>query len=635
MLTLLLDFVLTLAILLAIYGIGRLIRPLVRLDFWSHAAEMAVTFALGLGTSATILFVAALLGGLVPLTAWIMLASGLLIHTVKYRALVQDAEHIGNALRGLWQGPPIVRGVLLVGIAFVLMNLIADFAPPMEGDTTHQYLLTVRYWVDSGRNYQPTHIWASPLPGNILFMSAWGLLLNDSFSLASLISGWGMSLLFALSVYSLARLYFDRGVAALAALIAYSMPDTIYLAQSAKVDMGWAFFEVLALAFFFRWIDVSKPDTGDEGLPWLILSGVFIGLAAGSKNQTYISIALLGTWLIMRGVLRRDWPALLRSVLAFSLAGFITLLPFYLYNGIAHLNPFYPVFADPFANLFGATPSPRSELGTEVFYAWTPLGYLTNLWNASLGHGPEFYLGFIFGPLFLLLIPIGWLTGAFRGKPILGRMLIYAFVFSILWFFVKQAARHFLPGLALLSVVAAVALWQISSETQPQLWQRIVVLIVVLCLGWNFAIGASVLYWNGSYRVAAGLESREQYLARFHNEVVAGLAFPDWETIQTLNSDLAPTDRILTEHAANPLYIKPQLVSGNWGDRSRYDLIENPGALLAALSANQIEYILTYPNAPTTSPLFVNADFLAQHAELIHVGTRTELYRITSTQQGQ
>ena len=70
----------------------------------------------------------------------------------------------------------------------------------------------------------------------------------------------------------------------------------------------------------------------------------------------------------------------------------------------------------PFVALFGATPSPRTELGTEIFYPWTLGGYLTNLWNASLGHGPDFYLGFIAGPIFLLALPVGMLHGWLRGK---------------------------------------------------------------------------------------------------------------------------------------------------------------------------------------------------------------------------
>lgn len=640
MIDLLVDLLLAALILLAITGLGRALRRMIPLAFWSPAADLAYSFAFGLGAAATALFALSLVGLLVPAAGWVLLVVGNGLAIWHWRRIQEDARGFGRLAREVWGAGWFVRLFALMGAVFVIMNLTGDLAPPLEGDTIHQYLLTPREWVAAGRYVQPSNIWASTLPGNMMMISAWGLLLRDSFSLAALMTGFGMSLFFGAAVYALARLYVDRIPAALAAVVAYTMPDVGYLAQSAKVDMGWALFEALALAAVFRWMDVDAdaqgaaegrtrqgaqpcaPTAGDT-IRWLALAGVCLGWAAGSKNQTFISIALLGLWVVLRLVIRGEWRGMLRAGGVFGASAAAAGFPYYLYNAIVHRNPFYPVFADVFVR-FGGTASPRSELGTEIFYPWTVGGYFTNLWNMSLGHGADFYLGFIVGPIFLLIIPVGLALGLMRGQRALWRMLAYAFVFSVVWFLVKQAARHFLPGLALLAVISGYLLWQLAQSKLVS--RRIVRAAAVLGLLGNLAVWAGVFYWHQAFRVALGMETRDQFLERVHDGVL-GPYSPDWATIRLLNTELRAEDRVLTNNAASPLYITPQLVPGNWGDRIAYDQMDDPDALLAALEAHHIGYVLAY-KSNTRPPLFASDEFLAAHGALIYDGPRTQLYQL-------
>jgi hypothetical protein len=626
---LLIDLALAALMLLAIYGAGRALRRLIPLTFWGRSAEMAASFACGLGAAATVLFALGLVGWLVPAAGWALLAVGLALAGVEHRALWADLRTLASAADRLRRASRFVQIAAVIALAFALLNLIADLAPPIEGDTVHQYLLLPRYWVAAGRYVQPTHIWAATLPGNMMMISAWALLLRNSFPLATLVTGWGMSLALVLAVYALARLAFERKAAAFAALAIFTMPDAAYLAQSAKVDPGWAVFEVLALAGFLRWLGLPDSQNEADGASphrWLVFAGLMLGLAAGSKNQTVISIGLLCGWIALRGLARREWIPTLRALLVFAGAVLITAFPYYLYNAVVHHSPFYPVFAGLFHRLFGGTPSPRSELGTEIFYPWTVGGYLRNLWNASLGHTVDgFYLGMIAGPVFLLAIPAGWLLGAYRGRRAVRPMLIYAFAFSIVWFLVKQAARHFLPGLALLATAAGLALAFIDGRKSPLM--AIAKGLILAVLAWNLAIIAGVLYWSGAPRIALGLESRTEFLQRYHDDVLPPTIHPDWETIQTLNTLVGPGGRVLTDHAASPLYIAPDIVSGNWGDRVAYDTMTDEDALLDAMREAGIEYILDYKadadQRPYTQPAFLRA-----HADLVYDGERTRLYRI-------
>lgn len=620
MLDLLIDLLILAGILLACLGYG---WPLLRwapLPAMNRSQRLALTLGSGLGLIMLLLFGLALIGLLIPAAGWALLLIGLSLWALNLKEWQGFLQGGWQSLRSILRVSRFARGAVALMLIMGLLTLVADLAPTMEGDSVHQYLLLPRYWVEAGRYVQPAHIWAATLPGNAMMISAWALLLRpENFALPALISGLGMSLAFALAIYTLTRPHFGQGAALLASAVAYTMPDLFYLAASAKVDMAWALFEALTLAAFLQYLDSPENDTR-----WLLISGAMLGLAAGTKNQTPISMLLLSLWLVIvlirKGATRQIPARLLSFWTLIALTGF----PYYLYNLIVLGNPLYPVAADLFLR-FGGLPSPRSELGTEVFYAWNLPGYLQNLWNTSLGHGPDFYLGFIAGPLFLLAIPAGALLGVFRGHRKVGSLLLYVLAFSVIWFLIKQAARHFLPGLSLLSMVAGLALWE--TEQQKQVGRWIVGAAAVICALWNLAIGGSTLLWSGAYRVALGLETREQYVLRWHDTVIIS-TFPDYESVAWMNQHLGPDDRILSEHATSPLYIRAQIVSGGWGDRLNYAGIEDEQSLLNALRAQDIGYIQVYQVDPPGPELYNQTDFLAAYGDLVYEGARTRLYRI-------
>jgi hypothetical protein len=161
----------------------------------------------------------------------------------------------------------------------------------------------------------------------------------------------------------------------------------------------------------------------------------------------------------------------------------------------------------------------------------------------------------------------------------------------------------------------------------PILSRRIVQAAAMLGLAGNLAVWAGVFYWHQAFRVALGMETREQFLERVHDDVL-GPYSPDWETITLLNTELSAEDRVLTNNAASPLYITPKLVPGNWGDRVAYDQMSDPDTLLAALEEHQIDFVLAY-KTDTTPPLFASDEFLSAHGELIYDGPRTQLYRLS------
>lgn len=629
-----LNVILLVACAGALYGWGAALSRVFierRFRFWALSARLAFALALGLGAVVILLFGLGLLGWLTPAAGWSLLALGWLLIPANLALLHESLHALRSRLRQLRH----VDNKWLWALAILLvvqtgLTLIADLAPPVEGDTINQYLLAARYWALDGRYWQPPQIWGATLPGHMLMLSTWGLLLRgtgeatiySAYAFATLLSGLLMSLYLWLSIYALARVRYSATVGFIAATLIYLMPDAIYLAESGKVDMGWAFYETLTLAAIFHW---SQRD--DARHRWLALAGVCFGMAIGAKSQALLSAPYLGGWVAIVSWRRGGATRVAQALLTIGGLALIIGLPYLVYNAVAHHNPFYPVFASQFEQWLGGTHSPRSELGTEVFYEWTVGGYLLNLWDASLGHPPPFYLGFWAGPAYLMLLPVGALLRKYDRWT--NAFVLYAFLFSIAWFVVKQAVRHFLPGLILLAVVVAYILHRLEEE--PRWLRHLIYLPLTLSLALATAFWAGIIAGNGAYRPALGLQTPQEYVWHWTDTVVTTEDFPDGDILDFAHDELSPDARILTMHTPYSLYFAQDMVSFNWGDRFNIASLDNEDALLDYLVAHNIEYLLIYKSdlANADLPLFSQPEFYETRATLVVETRRTLLYRLT------
>lgn len=632
----LLSILLLILCALSIYGIGAAAARAMRFSAWSVSADLAYAVALGTGALVIALFVLGLLGWLVPAAAWGLVITGLLLLPLSLpmtrriiAALIWRAGQLRRAHAGWWLLAALMAGQ-------IALNLVADLAPPLEGDTITNYMLTARYWAQEGRYFQPEHVWASTLPGHMMMLSAWGMLLRGptpatqwyGYSMASLLSGFLMSLSLALAVYALARVRYGARVGLAAAIILFMMPDAIYLAESGKVDMGWAFFEALALAALLRWT-VGPP--GSEPEPrWLVVAAVMTGLSLGSKSQAVLSLPFLAGWIAVIAIRRAGPVEALRAIAVFGVVALVVGLPYLGYNAVMYRNPFYPVLANQFARVLGATPFFRSELGTEIFYPWNPLGYVHNLWDASLGHPPPFYLGFWAGPAYLMLLPLSLLLP--RQHPqqpdrMARGLLLYAFLFSIVWFLVKQAARHFLPGLVLLAVIAGTILRRV--DEQPPWVRR----TVFGALGAGLALGTGVFLGinrtNGTLLAATGRLTPEEFIARWADTVVSA-GFPDSEILSYLNTELEPGARVYNPHANLALYFRHDQVSASTREPTNAWLTDDEETLLETFDRYNVDYLVVFKfsQGSDSLPLILRPEFYETHGVRIYESPRTYLYRI-------
>ena len=254
MIALLADLLLAALVMLALYGAGRGLQRLVRLDLWTRSAEIAFSFAFGLGAAVTLLFLLGLVGWLRPAAGWVLLALGVGLALVQTRTLLADARAAWAALREALAAPWFVKMALLVALAFVAANLVTDLAPPSKR-AVHQYAARTG--------------WGGLLPADAhlggdaarQYDDALAGLLLGSFSLTALVTGFDAPSC-SRSVCMRWRGY-TRPLVAAGGGDHHHHAHAAYLAQSAKVDMGWAFFGALALAAFFRWLQVTGEVSRD------------------------------------------------------------------------------------------------------------------------------------------------------------------------------------------------------------------------------------------------------------------------------------------------------------------------------------------------------------------------------------
>ena len=125
-------------------------------------------------------------------------------------------------------------------------------------------------------------------PQNGQLISTMGLLLKDQV-LGQLLVSWMMGLLCILTIYSIGRFLFNRQTALIGVLIWYGTYSVAFLAQSAKIDLTWAAFDLLALFVFMQWY---FADSSHKNIKWLVLSGLFLGIAGGVKQVSIFTIIL-------------------------------------------------------------------------------------------------------------------------------------------------------------------------------------------------------------------------------------------------------------------------------------------------------------------------------------------------------
>jgi hypothetical protein len=478
---------------LAAAGAGRRMIASLSEDF--DEAERTVAGAtLGLGVLALGEFALGAVGLFRPWTASALLGALWLYGWPQAAATARCArESISRAALRPW---------LFAAIAAPLaLALWACLVPPHQYDSLVYHLALPQEYLRAGRLYAPPGMVYAHFPQNGEMFFTLALSLGSD-----LLAQMYVWLAAALSVAWL--LTFGRRVTAAApwaALLVATHTAVLLMASTTYVEPLVMLWVTAALLMF-----EASGEGRDRGL--LILSGVFAGLALGTKYYA----GLLAVALVIRLALRGRW----NSIFVFSAAALALFAPWCVKNFICVGNPVFPFLYKVFpATSLGWT----SDLASGYFAVLTEYGHGGGFWHDLMrlpvlllrnplrfGGGMD-VLGDLGWDLTLWLFPYGlWVS--YRDSSAKG-LALACVVYAAGWFSTGVVLRFLTalaPAMALIGVVG-VAAWR---QTAGPAARRLAAFSAGTLVAAHLFLFFFVHGVFGSAAVLLTLDDRETFLTR-------------------------------------------------------------------------------------------------------------------------
>jgi 4-amino-4-deoxy-L-arabinose transferase-like glycosyltransferase len=558
------------------WGSGYFVLRLFGFDDLRRLEKAVLSIGLGLGIiSTTVLGMG--MAGLYRDAAFLLLC--ILLTAVALAALRVDA---GRRLevphsRILRKKPAFCAVLLSAGI---LLTWLTALSPPVFFDALEYHLgVPNLFLIRGGIEYLPHMVLSNyPFGTEMLYLLASWL---GGLRLAVMVN-FALGVLSALALIACAGRHWGKSVALLAAALFYLTPMVVLLSRYATSEHAMSLYFLLLVLCLFRWWDEGRAG-------WVLLAGLFAGLAYGTKFVGVIFAVLLPGLLLAAQAARRSGPgAMPRAAppVLFLLGAFVTALPWFLKNALFTGNPVYPALN----GLFGAAgwgPEQAEMLIASAHASWLVAPswreYLLLPWYLAVG---GFDLGAgakpgWFWPFALLCSAVLALRDD-RWKTRLLVTLMGSFV--LLWAATFWMARFLLPA----SGLAAIAIALVLSEHLPApLWNRAGTAFIALLVLFNAVILFQDTPTRQSFRPSLGLQSGAAYLR--------GL-LRSYPAVEHINTTLPRDARVLILGESRVAYLQRDYVYQTVFDRPLIDDILgesfSPEEMTAALRKEGLTHVL-------------------------------------------
>jgi hypothetical protein len=538
-------------------GIGGRIMP----DLPLHPlARLAVQAALGLGVMSLIVLLAGALGWL---SSWLGGVVLLVLLVVLYRSVWRWVRE-WHALLPAWREASGVGKFLGACLALIaLFTLTLALAPPLRFDALVYHLALPLRYLSAGRLvYIPQNMFWG-MPQNAEMMYTWAMMLGGA--PAAVVTGWAFGLLALIGTlgYAANRLDVNGGWVSAAVLVSgYTLASAL----------SWGYVDWLVMLFGLSFLVTFDLWLEHAGRRYLLLAGVFTGMAFGTKYTG--GILCLGAVWVIAWREYKDVRALLRNLAQFALAALLFALPWLAKNWLATGNPVYPLFFPA-----GAMSAYRQYLyqGGEPWGGWLDV-ILLPLRATFLGiEGAPGYSSSI-GPLFLglgLCAGLGWASLPAARRQAIQLAAGLAVPAILAWMVLGRFSSYLLqtrlyfaifPALGFLAGAGYTAL---KGIILPGLrLGRIAAFLVALAIGLNtLELGVEMLQ-RGALQAALGLQPAEEYL-----EENWGWFAPAMRAVRELPAGA----RVLMLWETRSLYCLPNCEPDEVLDRWLRELHDMPG----------------------------------------------------------
>jgi 4-amino-4-deoxy-L-arabinose transferase-like glycosyltransferase len=622
-------------ILLAAAEIGLLIfkwvAPKLNVTF---AEKFILAVVLGLGALMVLGLIMGIAGLYIPVAAYFSL--GLLIAIGLPNMLFelrQNATFFRTSLYELFKQKDLRLASLGLGFFFIcfLGAYLWSLAPAIRWDSLSYHLAVPEIFI---RNKAMIEIpesyntyWAQY--AEMLYTYAMLLVGQPLPGLLHLVSG----ILTALLIFLFGKRVMGPRVGLIGAVLFFSMPLVSFESGSTYIDLFVAMFVMAALFSGLLWWLTNQKE-------WLLVAGIFSGLAFGTKLSAFVFILPLVCLIIIGLVIRRSsLKGTILCLSSFGLPALVLYLPWAVRDFIWLGNPIFPYFS----HLF-----PGSRAVLEIADWDLPvqnqsflIKMITLPWNLVV-NSQQFYHeapAGIVGAVPLLALP--W----FYWRQLIDReqrcrilpIVIYGVSSFSLFFIVNNNARYLIPGFSAIVLLAAINLGNIKGihEIRNKYWRTVIIGSLILVAGAIVLTGRlaeviRITYFPERYplKVDLGMETRDTFLSR---------TLPVYDIFSTLN--LQPGQhKVLSLGMEYRLYTKSQIFGLYFSPviRQKVQAAKNEDELAQVLQQQGFDYIFLAPAEQRLSPKeyevkALTSDFYHRYTKIVATNQNLRLYRFIST----
>ena len=527
------DLLITAVVIVSAWSAGRLITNALNIRTESRVMDLVLSLGLGVGIFVYLQMICGFVGWFSALQAWLTLICMSVLGVfgfISYKPIIKF-EQVSKLIPSSSLDRLILLGILVLSILYLLVAL----APTLDGDSLAGYLVVARDFAKEGRIFSATYAYTNLFPANGQLIAALGFSLKGQI-VAQLLTVWFMGVLGALGLYSLGTKLFNSRISLIGVLAWYSMASVAVLSASVKVDLAWAAFEIISILAFTQWYFAGRKQRDSR---WLLITGLFLGVAFGIKHATTFTAILLAIALTYRlysdnNMSLKAWSISFSSIVLFALPGLVWVIRSLVISGSLG-----------FAG---------SDLAGETGFS----GLFTYLWDMSmLGNsnsieGPN---GKSIGPIFLSILPCVILLKNVDNK--VWHVSLYSLSMLLISFFVVQRARHILPALGLMSLIAGYVIHRLSVSS-PKIGSLIITLVLAASLvataTWTYKNFVSIETVQRSLNIIDDREYFTRNLENFNR-------YPSWEIIRASNDLISEQAVIASPGASNGFYLNRPLLS--------------------------------------------------------------------------
>jgi len=438
-----------------IHFIGDSILSLCKITFKSPEERALMATGLGTGILGLIIFAFALLGFLYPFVMYALWLAGSVFGFKKIRKAIKNFSF--KELK-----PSAGEKITLALIFLVLLfGFIMSFTPEIFYDSLNYHLGVPNIYMQFGHYVELPYKFHSsfPLVSQMAFLFT---LMVDSTASAKLLN-LSFVIFTALAIYIFSRDRLSSPKTGLYAGAIYILiPNVMFRSWTATTDTLLTF-----LTFLSLWAAINFIC--NRNLYWLILSGLFAGLLAGTKLNGFFFFPGIAA-LIFTYCRSSIWKAVKYTAIW---AGVSLLLfsPWMIRNTLETGNPFYPFFSEQLTSKHPYDiPLGRDtyEEAAERFRRFDRFKNLMHLgWNISIKGGREgpydshdYYMS---GAVFLIFIPLLLLfKGDEKERKLINMLFLFSLFSFVLWGIQDDKVKYFSPAFPAFSLLSAVAVRRLS-----------------------------------------------------------------------------------------------------------------------------------------------------------------------------